>query len=64
MHMEAYCAVVVANMFGVSVADFLKWNPGILNGANYTLSTCFVANETQYCAAFYNQSREFSTLPF
>lgn len=48
-----------AKWFGVNVFDFLRWNPSLLNGQNYTLFNCHLANQTQYCASFYNQSRKF-----
>lgn len=52
----------VARMFGVEVRDWTRWNPSALNGASYSLNTCFVANNTQYCGSYYNQSCESSAV--
>jgi hypothetical protein len=45
-------------MFGVSVFDWVLWNPSVLAaaGGNYSSDACFLANETQYCGSFYDQS--------
>ncbi|KAJ5399171.1 hypothetical protein N7465_009660 [Penicillium sp. CMV-2018d] len=45
-----------ATMFGVSVTNFLLWNPSILNGEDYTIYNCKLTNETRYCGSFYNQT--------
>ncbi|KAJ6007240.1 hypothetical protein N7540_011216 [Penicillium herquei] len=45
-----------ASLFGIGVADFIRWNPSVLNGDNYTIYNCNLQNETQYCGSFYNQS--------
>ena len=46
-----------ADLFGVSVDNWIRWNPSVLPaGTNYSLMTCVLANETQYCGSFYNQS--------
>ncbi|KAI3227720.1 hypothetical protein CBS147310_7445 [Penicillium roqueforti] len=45
-----------ASIFGVSVTNFLLWNPSILNGQNYTIYNCKLTNETRYCGSFYNQT--------
>jgi hypothetical protein len=52
----------VASMFGVEVGDWIRWNLSALNGANYSMNTCFVANNTQYCGSFYNQSCKSSAI--
>lgn len=48
----------VTKIYDVAVADFLRWNPSILNGADYDPYTCVLQNATSYCAAYYNTSRE------
>ncbi|KAL1979137.1 hypothetical protein VTN96DRAFT_6688 [Rasamsonia emersonii] len=45
-----------ASLFGVNVLDFVRWNPSVLNGQNYTVDGCTLQNQTQYCGSFYNQS--------
>jgi hypothetical protein len=52
-----------ADMFGVNVIDWIRWNPSLLNGGNYSLFTCVLANEPQYCGSFYNQSMVPPPLP-
>lgn len=47
-----------ASLFGVNVLDFVRWNPSVLNGQNYTVDGCTLQNQTQYCGSFYNQSRQ------
>ena len=54
---------VVADMFGVSVWDWVLWNPSVLEaaGGSYSSDTCFLANETEYCGSFYDQSLVLTT---
>lgn len=49
---------VAADMFDVSVSDWVLWNPSVLAaaGGNYSSDTCFLANKTGYCGSFYDQS--------
>lgn len=49
---------MVADLFGVSVSDWVLWNPSVLaaGDGNYSSDTCFLANETEYCGSFYDQS--------
>jgi hypothetical protein len=49
---------VAANLFGVSVSDWVLWNPSVLAaaGGNYSSDRCFLTNQTQYCGSFYDQS--------
>ena len=49
---------IAADLFGVSVKDWVVWNPSVLAaaGGHYASDTCFLANETQYCGSFYDQS--------
>ncbi|KAH6655548.1 hypothetical protein BKA67DRAFT_657480 [Truncatella angustata] len=50
-----YCEAVT-KMYSVALADFLRWNPSILNGADYDAETCVLQNATAYCASYYNTS--------
>ncbi|KAF7131457.1 hypothetical protein CNMCM5793_004682 [Aspergillus hiratsukae] len=45
-----------ASLFEVSVANFIIWNPSVLNGQNYSVTGCTLQNETRYCGSYYNQS--------
>lgn len=47
-----------ASLFGVNVVNWVRWNPSVLNGQNYTMTGCKLTNETEYCGSFYNQSGE------
>ncbi|KAI4600099.1 hypothetical protein KJ359_001201 [Pestalotiopsis sp. 9143b] len=53
----------VTKIYDVAVADFLRWNPSILNGADYDPYTCVLQNATSYCAAYYNTSPPANAAP-
>ncbi|KKK21518.1 hypothetical protein P175DRAFT_0554941 [Aspergillus ochraceoroseus IBT 24754] len=42
-----------ASLFRVSIANFVLWNPSVLNGQNYSITGCTLQNETQYCGSYY-----------
>ncbi|KAH6999051.1 hypothetical protein BKA56DRAFT_665569 [Ilyonectria sp. MPI-CAGE-AT-0026] len=53
---EVSCSIVAAAL-GVSVYDWVKWNPSVLGGADsYSPGNCTLKNETQYCGVFYDPS--------
>ncbi|KAJ5640366.1 uncharacterized protein N7484_008228 [Penicillium longicatenatum] len=54
-----------ASLFGVDTINWVRWNPSVLNGQNYTMTGCKLTNETEYCGSFYNQSSvPATTLPY
>ncbi|OQE13794.1 hypothetical protein PENFLA_c043G06933 [Penicillium flavigenum] len=54
-----------ASLFGVDVVNWVRWNPSVLIGQNYTMTGCKLTNETEYCGSFYNQSSvPASTMPY
>ncbi|KAJ5677917.1 uncharacterized protein N7477_003550 [Penicillium maclennaniae] len=56
---------LTASLFGVDTTNWVRWNPSVLNGQNYTMTGCKLTNETEYCGSFYNQSSvPATTLPY
>jgi hypothetical protein len=48
-----------ADEYGVSVLDFISWNPSLGDPNYYSPSNCTLANATQYCGVYYDPSREY-----
>ncbi len=46
--------MLAKKLLGVTIQEFVLWNPSVLNGGNFSASTCVLKNATAYCGSFYD----------